>query len=584
MNLPFVLDVALGLIFVYLILSLLASEIQELIAALLQWRAKHLRESVTNLLQGGEKPPPNEQEQVQQLVKKIYDDPLIRNINQASVEGIASLFRGMTLWLQDIYNSFVQLFLKAARKIPKIGEHLFPKKDRKRTFGDQRSAPSYIPAETFATTLIESVGISDLSKLLMQQRLEKFNQRLVTVIKSTLEDVFSKPVDERERVNRFNDELQQIVEDYKNSEATLQTCIFRIRESFDRLIAFFENHPSSTPAIRSELQAIKTNHFGEKGERAFLFGLSPSPSELTELIDKGSRVYKEIEPVFKAAFNKDSQAIAQRVDQKIVELKLKADAIKSLNLSQSDKEAYFNESSPQIAQRVDQKIVELKHPKLTKEDRAQFASAAIKSLNLSQSDKEAYFNESSAEIAQRVNQKIVELKLAKLTEEDHAQFASAAMESLNLSEFDIKTYEVYITYQKIDRVIDGLPKYVRDSLKILARRAESRIQQVGTQVQQVGNEVDHLRTEIESWFDRSIDRASGVYKRNSKGFAIVLGFVLALATNSDTFHIFSRISNDEKLRQVIVQNATSITQNLNSQQDALDAKSIGCIPVLQVSA
>jgi tetrahydromethanopterin S-methyltransferase subunit B len=534
MNLPFVLDVALGLIFVYLILSLLASEIQELIAALLQWRAKHLRESVTNLLQGGEKPPPNEQEQVQQLVKKIYDDPLIRNINQASVEGIASLFRGMTLWLQDIYNSFVQLFLKAARKIPKIGEHLFPKKDRKRTFGDQRSAPSYIPAETFATTLIESVGISDLSKLLMQQRLEKFNQRLVTVIKSTLEDVFSKPVDERERVNRFNDELQQIVEDYKNSEATLQTCIFRIRESFDRLIAFFENHPSSTPAIRSELQAIKTNHFGEKGERAFLFGLSPSPSELTELIDKGSRVYKEIEPVFKAAFNKDSQAIAQRVDQKIVELKLKADAIKSLNLSQSDKEAYFNESS--------------------------------------------------AEIAQRVNQKIVELKLAKLTEEDHAQFASAAMESLNLSEFDIKTYEVYITYQKIDRVIDGLPKYVRDSLKILARRAESRIQQVGTQVQQVGNEVDHLRTEIESWFDRSIDRASGVYKRNSKGFAIVLGFVLALATNSDTFHIFSRISNDEKLRQVIVQNATSITQNLNSQQDALDAKSIGCIPVLQVSA
>jgi len=130
------------------------------------------------------------------------------------------------------------------------------------------------------------------------------------------------------------------------------------------------------------------------------------------------------------------------------------------------------------------------------------------------------------------------------------------------------SYEIYVTYQKIDRVIDGLPKYVRDSLKILARRAESRIQQVGTQVQQVGNEVDHLRTEIESWFDRSMDRASGVYKRNSKGFAIVLGFVLAVASNADTFHIFSRISNDEKLRQVIVQNATSISQHLNSQQDA----------------
>jgi flagellar biosynthesis protein FliR len=41
MSLPLILDIAIGLIFIYLILSLLASEIQELIATLLQWRAKH---------------------------------------------------------------------------------------------------------------------------------------------------------------------------------------------------------------------------------------------------------------------------------------------------------------------------------------------------------------------------------------------------------------------------------------------------------------------------------------------------------------------------------------------------------------
>lgn len=43
MNLPFILDVAIGLIFIYLILSLLASEIQELIATVFQWRAEHLK-------------------------------------------------------------------------------------------------------------------------------------------------------------------------------------------------------------------------------------------------------------------------------------------------------------------------------------------------------------------------------------------------------------------------------------------------------------------------------------------------------------------------------------------------------------
>ncbi|MEH1803369.1 MAG: hypothetical protein V7L13_30240 [Nostoc sp.] len=53
MNLPVVVDITLGLVFIYLILSLLASEIQELIATFLQWRAKHLKKSIELLLAGG---------------------------------------------------------------------------------------------------------------------------------------------------------------------------------------------------------------------------------------------------------------------------------------------------------------------------------------------------------------------------------------------------------------------------------------------------------------------------------------------------------------------------------------------------
>lgn len=56
MNLPAILDIALALVFIYLILSLLASEIQEIIAALLQWRAKNLKEAIETLL-GGAVPP-----------------------------------------------------------------------------------------------------------------------------------------------------------------------------------------------------------------------------------------------------------------------------------------------------------------------------------------------------------------------------------------------------------------------------------------------------------------------------------------------------------------------------------------------
>ncbi|MCC5670253.1 hypothetical protein LC653_42320 [Nostoc sp. CHAB 5784] len=50
MSLPFLLNLVIGLIFIYLILSLVASEIQEILATLLQWRAAHLRKSIEILL------------------------------------------------------------------------------------------------------------------------------------------------------------------------------------------------------------------------------------------------------------------------------------------------------------------------------------------------------------------------------------------------------------------------------------------------------------------------------------------------------------------------------------------------------
>jgi hypothetical protein len=52
MNLPFVVDVAIGLVLIYLILSLLSSEIQEILSTILQWRAAHLKKAIEILLLG----------------------------------------------------------------------------------------------------------------------------------------------------------------------------------------------------------------------------------------------------------------------------------------------------------------------------------------------------------------------------------------------------------------------------------------------------------------------------------------------------------------------------------------------------
>jgi hypothetical protein len=67
-----------------------------------------------------------------------------------------------------------------------------------------------------------------------------------------------------------------------------------------------------------------------------------------------------------------------------------------------------------------------------------------------------------------------------------------------------------------------------------------------------------LRKEIENSFDSSMERAGGVYKRNAKGVAILIGITLAIATNTDTFHVINRLSKDSLLREIIIKKAVQV--------------------------
>ena len=65
------LDVALGLIFVYPVLALVCSALNETISSVFSWRASYLREGVANLLD------PENHSQGQELVKQIYAHPVV---------------------------------------------------------------------------------------------------------------------------------------------------------------------------------------------------------------------------------------------------------------------------------------------------------------------------------------------------------------------------------------------------------------------------------------------------------------------------------------------------------------------------
>ncbi|MBW4502316.1 MAG: hypothetical protein KME57_22785 [Scytonema hyalinum WJT4-NPBG1] len=296
MNLPVVFDIALGLVFIYLTLSLIASEIQELISTVLQWRAKHLKQSIELLMAGGSQTGSQEIEKAVELVKELYGDPIINTLNQQAKDGIEKGFRDVTKTINS--------------KVSK----------------EKQSAPSYIPSETFAITLLETLKIP------------------------------------------------QLIEYVKNP--TTQTNLHMILASYKEL--------------------------------------------KTGINDKNSESYQKI------------QSIYGEIDQN----------------------------------------------------------------------------------------------------------------------------------QNFQNLVKSLPDHVPDklinSLSVIADR--SRIKIDGLK-----EEMNQFKKEVETWFDRSMDRASGVYKRNAKGVAILIGISIAILTNTDTFHLLKRLSQDSAIRSAITQSASS--QQINYIND-----------------
>lgn len=138
MNLPLVFDIALGLAFIYLSLSLLASEVQELIATLLQWRAEHLKKSIEILITGDS----DDSSEGIRFTDALYDKPLLKALNQEAKGPFATFFRAISHRIGQTYRWITRT---------------------RNTFGFKKSGPSYIPSATFATVLLEDLNIKEIT-------------------------------------------------------------------------------------------------------------------------------------------------------------------------------------------------------------------------------------------------------------------------------------------------------------------------------------------------------------------------------------------------------------------------------------
>ncbi len=119
--------------------------------------------------------------------------------------------------------------------------------------------------------------------------------------------------------------------------------------------------------------------------------------------------------------------------------------------------------------------------------------------------------------------------------------------------------------------LSELPKELLENLYALARQSKNRVVQGEATLKQ-------FQENIANWFDESMERATGVYKRNAFGLSLLLGFIIAVIGNIDTIHIINQLYNDPALNETLSGFVTQEVKTIQSQcQDKSEKDKSNCI-------
>jgi hypothetical protein len=72
---------------------------------------------------------------------------------------------------------------------------------------------------------------------------------------------------------------------------------------------------------------------------------------------------------------------------------------------------------------------------------------------------------------------------------------------------------------------------------------------------QAGGDVARFRTSVETWFDLTMDRVSGWYKRRTQIALIIIAVIVTLIANADAVQVGRALWNDDAVRAAVVAQA-----------------------------
>ena len=94
-----------------------------------------------------------------------------------------------------------------------------------------------------------------------------------------------------------------------------------------------------------------------------------------------------------------------------------------------------------------------------------------------------------------------------------------------------------------------------------------------------GNDVDHLRDQIADWFDHSMDRISGLYKRNTQFITFMAALLLSLAMKVDAIRVAQELWRQHaELSRLDISALKSDQTHVVSVYDSLMTLPVGWLP------
>jgi len=93
-------------------------------------------------------------------------------------------------------------------------------------------------------------------------------------------------------------------------------------------------------------------------------------------------------------------------------------------------------------------------------------------------------------------------------------------------------------------------------------------------IDSAGGDVDAVRLKVEHWFDDTMARVTGWYKRIAQKIIFVAGLVLCAAVNADTIMILKELWSDQALRSAMVAQAEQKIQSTNPSQPTIQTISL----------